>query len=132
MTNQAQRLTLGEVGVLPEGERALIKQWLEDNFCTEDTFECELQELDNGGYSLTDAMDSLGADDDAFGVHVLDRGADFPGFLVVLFEDLPQGMVIDRSTLEIVAAVIDGDIAEVRDGYRNQMSDIIDAVPQLR
>jgi len=132
MTQQTQRLSLGEVGSLREGERALIKEWLVDNFCTEDTFECELHELESGGFSLDDAMDSLAADDDSFGVHVLSGDDHTPEFLVVLFEDLPQGIMVDRRTLEIVGAVIEGDIVEVSDGYEKYMSAISAAVPVLR
>lgn len=132
MTKQATRLELNEVGSLPAGERAAIKGWLIDNFCTEETFECTLHELRDGGFSLEDTMDALAADDDAFGVHVLESEDDRPSFLVILFEDLPQGIIVDRGSLEIVGEVIEGDIVEVSDGYEGYIPVIRAAVPVLR
>jgi hypothetical protein len=132
MIKRAQRLGLGDVGTLPDGERAVIKEWLLANFCSEDTFECELHELEGGGFSLDDAAGGLAADDDAFGVHILEGKEGEPSFLVVLFEDLPQGIMVDRRTLEIVGAVIEGDIVEVTDGYEKYMPAICKAVAVLR
>jgi|SRR6187402_860983 len=132
MIKRAQRLGLGDVGTLPDGERAVIKEWLLGNFCSEETFECELDELEGGGFSLDDAGGGLAADDDSFGVHVLLGNEGEPSFLVVLFEDLPQGIMIDRQTLEVIGAVIEGEVTEVADGYERYISAICAAVPVLR
>jgi hypothetical protein len=50
----------------------------------------------------------------------------------VLFEDLPQGIMVDRRTAEVIAAVIEGDVVEVADGYEKYMPAICKAVPALR
>ena len=128
---ESKLLWLSEVGSLADGERALIKEWLVDNFCDEGTFGCELQELDNGGFALPDAEERVGQDEDSFGVRVV-SGDDGSGFLAVLFDVLPQGIMIDRSGPEVVAQVIEGELTDVSDGYEERVRAICKAVPILQ
>jgi hypothetical protein len=56
-------------------------------------------------------------------VHLVKDGDD--AFLVVLFEYLPQGIIIDRATANTVADVIEGDIIDVVEDFEKDRANAI-------
>jgi len=133
MTNTTELLrrtgsmSLGEINALTKAERDHVRQWLTDNFCSEDSFGWELAELADGGFSLEDP--SVGESvDDEFGVHLIDDPSG-PAFLVVLYQGPPEGCIFDRKTARQVAIVSEGDVIEIETGYRKAAEQISRLLP---
>jgi hypothetical protein len=121
------RHALAEVGVLPRSAQEHIREWLEINFV--DELGCEIEELENGGFVFSDPEESLGADDDAFGVyHVTDQDNNLL-FVVTLFDYLPQGTVFDVTTQKQVADIIEGDITDIVAGYEEKVKVVCGLLP---
>ena len=59
----AGSMGLSEVSALTKPEREHVRQWLTDNFCSEETFGWVLTELADGGLSLEDPSESESVDD---------------------------------------------------------------------
>jgi len=127
LLHRAGSLGLGELSALTKPERDHVRQWLTDNFCSEDTFGWELTELADGGLSLEDPSEG-GSVDDEFRVHLID-GASGPAFLVVLYQGPPEGRIFDRKTAAPVALVSEGDVIEIEQGYRKAAEQISRLLP---
>ena len=130
--HHAGSMGLGEINTLTNPERGQIKQWLTDNFCSEETFGWELTELAGGGFSLEDPSEGESVDDE-FGVHLIDDPSG-PAFLVVLYQGPPEGCIFDRKTAQPVAIVSEGDVIEIEQGYRKaaeQLSRLLPGVSPL-
>ena len=80
-----ERLGLRGIGALGQEQRVQIEDWLRVNFCDEDSFNCTLSQLPDGGLLLEDPDESVGGEEE-FGVHRLEDAAGAPAFFVALFE----------------------------------------------
>jgi len=127
----AGRLELRGLGALGDEQRAPIEDWLRVNFCDDESFNCTLSQLPDGGLLLEDPEESVGGEEE-FGVHRLEDAAGAPAFLVVLFEPLPQGFIFDQKQHKEAAQVIEGKITDVAEGYQSAIEAIRDLVPGLK
>lgn len=126
-----ERLGLRGIGALGQEQRVQIEDWLRVNFCDEDSFNCTLSQLPDGGLLLEDPDESVGGEEE-FGVHRLEDAAGAPAFFVALFEPLTQGFIFDQKQHKEAAQVVEGKITDVVEGYQSAIEAICQLVPGLK
>ena len=118
--------TLADAGELSKEAQICIQEWLQVNFV--DNFGCEVEKTDSGGFTISDPNEEVGADDDAFSIHLINDN-DNLSFIVVLLDWITQGIIFDVIAGKQVADVIEGDITDIIDGYEKQVKLVCEVVP---